>query len=111
VHFFAASYQFLKPKASRARTRADRKSGDGYFTNVDLQSLLGNLKSGDGSADPVPEPALMMLLVCVAVMGLGIVGHRRYCGDARWLRPFFVGHFSSQRLIRKQIVVFPCCKR
>jgi hypothetical protein len=40
-------------------------NGDGKFTNADLQALLNILKSGGGSADPVPEPA------SIALLGLG----------------------------------------
>ncbi len=51
-------------------------NGDGQFTNADLQSFLSPLKSGDGSTDPVPEPASLVLLV----MGLVIAFRRR----VRW---------------------------
>jgi T5SS/PEP-CTERM-associated repeat protein len=37
-------------------------NGDGSFNNADLQYLLTTLKSGGGSADPVPEPASIALL-------------------------------------------------
>jgi probable HAF family extracellular repeat protein len=40
----------------------DDVNGDGSFNNADLQSLLTTLKSGGGSADPVPEPASIALL-------------------------------------------------
>jgi len=36
-------------------------NGDGKFNNADLQSLLATLKSGGGSADPVPEPDSLTL--------------------------------------------------
>ncbi len=37
-------------------------NGDGVVNNADLQALLNLLKSGDGSADSVPEPASIVLL-------------------------------------------------
>ncbi|HEY2826235.1 MAG TPA: PEP-CTERM sorting domain-containing protein, partial [Pirellulales bacterium] len=40
----------------------DDVDGDGSFTNADLQTLLIDLKNGGGSADPVPEPAAIVLL-------------------------------------------------
>jgi hypothetical protein len=49
-------------------------NGDGIINNADLQSLLDLLKSGDGSADSVPEPASIALL---GLGGLAIVFHRR----------------------------------
>ena len=36
--------------------------GSGTITNSDLQALIGLLKSGVGSVDPVPEPASVALL-------------------------------------------------
>jgi hypothetical protein len=36
-------------------------NGDGKVTNADLAALLSDLKSGGGSADPVPEPSSLAL--------------------------------------------------
>ncbi len=36
-------------------------NGDGVISNADLQMLLGALKAGGGSSDPVPEPAALVI--------------------------------------------------
>jgi len=45
---------------SQVSTMGDLNN-DGKFTNADLQTFLIDLKSGGGSADPVPEPAALLL--------------------------------------------------
>jgi hypothetical protein len=46
-------------------------NGDGKFNNADLQGLLTKLKSGGGSADPVPEPD-SLVLVGLGTLAIGI---------------------------------------
>jgi hypothetical protein len=49
-------------------------NGDGTFNNADLQNLLNTLKSGGGSADPVPEPTPLVLLF----LGALVIAFRRF---------------------------------
>jgi len=50
-------------------------NGDGKFDNADLQALIKSLKTGGGSADPVPEPSTLVLGV-VGFLVLGVLGRR-----------------------------------
>lgn len=49
---------------------------DGKFTNADLQKLLNNLKTGGGSAEPVPEPSTLALLTLGGVIALTVKRRR-----------------------------------
>ena len=43
-------------------------NNDGSFNNADLQYLLNTIKSGGGSADPVPEPASGWLVTLAVIV-------------------------------------------
>ncbi len=45
-------------------------NGDGVISNADLQMLLGALKAGGGSSDPVPEPTTL----AIAAIGMALFG-------------------------------------
>jgi Dockerin type I domain len=52
-------------------------NGDGFLTNVDLQSLLNQLHTGSGSAASVPEPQSILLAVMGGLIPTLFVLHRR----------------------------------
>jgi uncharacterized repeat protein (TIGR03803 family) len=54
-------------------------NGDGKFTPADVQALIEKLKSGGGSADPVPEPPALEL----AALGTALL----VALQIRWIRP------------------------
>lgn len=45
-------------------------NGDSHFTSADLQYLLNTLKTGGGSAEPVPEPNSMQLALCALIAAM-----------------------------------------
>jgi arabinogalactan endo-1,4-beta-galactosidase len=68
-------------QTNRAFTNPDMKflgdfDGDGVITNADLQGMINSLIAGQGSSDPVPEPAAGWLLG-VATLAVVIQLRRR----------------------------------
>ncbi len=72
------AYRALHPTLSDANVISIADiNGDGKWNNADIQSLLGYLQAGHGSAAAVPEPATWLIVVSGLIPGILMLQRRR----------------------------------
>jgi len=77
-------------------------NGDGHINNADMQALLDLLKTGGGSADPVPEPASWILAaVALAAVLFGRLQHSKHWYNCAGLKPAATAGLSNRSIRRK----------